>query len=275
VSLLGHQQAAYRMLLELYTSQSIVETEMRRKIFEWYTRFDLHGSLMSGNETALGREWFSAIDTYYRQQSLNFPTDINIKFDVAIAKHRLMCTDMALLFAKLPRKAISFAEFQEESNRFAKQIDNWSDDLDPVFRDEQEHRVMDFGGKKKDPDDIVDPYLPGGLSTGPMFSFNFMLQDLLAITVMFKYKMALLLEQPPPLELHNLALELCRLFETIEYWAEAPSGAILKAHASLAIATLFLPKDERHIMWCRRKLAKVESLGFVLAAQSFYEAPLA
>lgn len=46
VNLLGHQQAAKQMLLELYSPRSIMETELRRKILAWYTRFDLTGGLM-------------------------------------------------------------------------------------------------------------------------------------------------------------------------------------------------------------------------------------
>lgn len=215
---------------------------------------------MSGNETALGREWFFSVEKYYRQQSLSYPTSLDYKIEAAVAKHRLVCTDMALMFAKHSRGAISPSQLRKDSLAFSEYMKTWHDNLDPIFRDEQ-YRVTSFDGRVKDPNDIVDPFEVGGLSRDPLFTYNFMLIDWHAISVMFKYKMAVSLQQPPPEDLGALALEMCRLFEAIELWPESPSGSILKAQAALGIASLFLPKDERHSMWCRRKLAKVESLG--------------
>lgn len=215
---------------------------------------------MSGNETALSREWFLATESYYRAQSLSDPMSIDYKIEAAVAKHRLLCTDMALLFAEKSRGTVKLEQFVRESNKYAEQMRNWHDNLDPVFRSEQ-YQVRSFEGRTRDLDDIVDPYRPGGIYRGPLFSFNFMLLDWHGLSLMFKYKMALLLQQPPPAELEGLALELCRLFEAVEFWPESPPGSVLKSQACLGIASLFLPKDDKHIMWCRKKLAMVESLG--------------
>ena len=134
--------------------------------------------------------------------------------------------------------------------------------MDPVFRDPS-YLVQSFEGKIKAPEDIVDPYLPGGLYKGALFTFNFMLIDWHAIHLMHGYKTASMLKRPLPLELSKIALEICRLFEAIEFWPDSPPGSLLKAQGSLGLAILVLPKDEKHVMWCRRKLAKVESLGYV------------
>ena len=262
VSLLSHQQAAYRMLLELYNPVSIVQNELGRRILAWYLRFDLTGGIMSGNETALGREWFAALGAHYHRQIRHDPSNIDHKIEAAVADHWVVCTDMALLFAKLPRGDISIAEFRDECQKFLEYIRTWHDNLDPVFRDDQ-YRTMSFGGLAKDPEDIVDPYKPGGLYHGPLTTFNFMTLDWLAVSAVFQNRMALVLEQPPSPELPLLALELCRIFEAIEYSSEIPEEAILKAQGSLGVASIFLPKDERHTMWCRRKLAKIEGLGLV------------
>lgn len=248
------------MLLELYSSRSIMETEVRRKILAWYTRFDVMGGLMSGYQTVLGREWFVASEDYYRQQSLSYPNSIDYKIEATIAKHRLLAVDLALLFAQLPRGAISVENFERESNKFAGQIRTWRENLDPIFRDPS-YLVQSFEGNVRDPEDIVDPYLPGGLYKGALFSFNFMLIDWHAINLMHGYKTASMLKRPLPLNLSEIALDICRLFEAIEYWPDSPPGSVLKAQGSLGLALLVLPKDEKHIMWCRRKLAKVESLG--------------
>ena len=215
---------------------------------------------MSGYQTVLGREWFVASEEYYRQQSLSYPNSIDYKIEAKIARHRLLAVDLALLFAQLPRGAISIEYFEREGEKIAEQIRSWKDGLDPIFRDPSYH-VESFEGKQRDPEDIVDPYLPGGLYKGALFTFNFMLIDWHAINLMHGYKTALMLKRPLPVELSKIALGICRLFEAIEYWPDSPPGSMLEAQGSLALAMLVLPKDEKHIMWCRRKLAKIESLG--------------
>lgn len=217
---------------------------------------------MSGYQTVLGRDWFVATENYYRQQSLSYPNSIDYKIEATIAKHRLLAVDLALLFAQLPRGAITVENFERESDKFAGQISTWKEKLDPVFRDPS-YLVQSFEGRKRAPEDIVDPYLPGGLYRGALFTFNFMLIDWHAINLMHGYKTASMLKRPLPLELSKIALDICRLFEAIEYWPDSPPGSLLKAQGSLGLAILVLPKDEKHIMWCRRKLAKVESLGYV------------
>ena len=248
------------MLMELYSSQNIMETEVRRKILVWYSRFDVMGGLLSGNEIVLGRDWFVAAEEYYRQQSLSYPMSIDYKIEATITRHRLMAVDLALLYAQLPRGDISTDDFIRESEGFAEQIRSWNETLDPVFFDEA-YLVNHFGGLQPDPDDIVNPYLPCGLHKGPLYTLNYMRIDWHAIDLMHQYKTASLLGRPPPPRLGELALEICRIFEAIEFWPESPPGAFLKAQGNLALAALFLPKDKKHIMWVRQKFAKIESLG--------------
>ena len=248
------------MLLDLYTSSSILDSELRRRILAWYLRFDLYGSIISGHETLAGRRWFMALAEYYHGKVSAFPENIDFKIEAAISDLWIVSTDMAQLFARFARGDLPLEVFNSECDAFGELIDAWKDRLDPVFGDNQ-YLVRSFDGKAKDPDDIVDPYQPGGLYSAPLTTFNFMVADWLAIRAMFRYKKALALQEDPPSDLSALALELCRIFEAIEYSAELPPEAVLKAHASLGVASLFLPKDDRHTMWCRRKMAKIESLG--------------
>ena len=215
---------------------------------------------MSGHETLASRRWFMVLAQYYHEKVLEFPESVDFKIEAAICDHWIASTDMARLFARFTRGDITLEVFKTECDSFAGVINTWKDRLDPIFGDSQ-YLVMTFDGKVKDPDDIVDPYRPGGLYRAPLTTFNFMVADWLAIRAMFRYKKALVLQENQPSELSALALELCRIFETIEYAAEFPPEAVLKAHAFLGLASLFLPKDDKHTMWCRRKLAKIESLG--------------
>ena len=249
------------MLHELYTPQSVIQTEARRKILSWYARFDLYAGLMSGYEVTLSREWFCAYESYYLDMSSRNPDNLGLKIDSIIAHHRLMAMDMALLFAKLPRGNISIPDFIVENQLISDHIEAWKGQIKDLVAG-QDHLLVDFtGSHERDPDDIVDPYRPGGLYRGPLWTANYLMMDSHSFSVLHKYQTAIMLQQLPPPNLAQEALEQCRIFETIEKWPGSPPGALLSAQASLGMSGLYLPKDERHSMWCRRKLATIERMG--------------
>ncbi|KAL8935717.1 MAG: hypothetical protein Q9211_004549 [Gyalolechia sp. 1 TL-2023] len=262
VNLLGHHRAAYSMLTELHTVETIMESEIRRKILAWYLRFDLFLGFISGYKTVLGREWFAANEHYYVSQARQHPRDIYSQLEAAVASHRVLLMDMALLFAKLPSGAISFPEFSRENVLLAQRISDWKQSLEPLLSDDR-YLVTSFeNASPRDKDDIVDPYRPGGLFQGPLWRMNFLMMDWLGTNILHTYQTALVMKQPVPAGLVDSALEVCRLFETVEYWPGSVPGSVLSAQAGLGIAALFLPKDARHTVWIRRKFAVIESQGY-------------
>ncbi|KAL8807789.1 MAG: hypothetical protein Q9182_000438 [Xanthomendoza sp. 2 TL-2023] len=262
VNLLGHQKAACSMLTELYSIDSIMDNELRRKILSWYTRFDLFAGFMSGYETILGREWAAVNENYLAEQAIQHPESIDCRIEAAVASHRVIALDMVMLFSKLPRGAITLEEFKLENEKIAMRIQDWKISLEPLLSDDR-YLVESFAGaREREEDDIVDPYRPGGLYQGPLWTLNFLRMDYLGMDITHTYQTALMLQQSPPPGLVDMALEMCRLFEAIQYWRRSPPGAILSAQAGLGIAVIFLPKTDRHISWCRRKLAAVESQGY-------------
>ena len=62
-------------------------------------------------------------------------------------------------------------------------------------------------------------------------------------------------------ELRDLAYDVCQIFETVERWPSSPNGAVVILQSALVIATLYLPQDEKHQMWMKRKFAAIESMG--------------
>ncbi|KAL8902790.1 MAG: hypothetical protein Q9207_004380 [Kuettlingeria erythrocarpa] len=263
VNLIGHQKAAHSMLTEFYAVETIMESELRRNILAWYARFDLFVGFLSGYETVLGREWIGAKEKFHTERARQHPGDISLRLEAAVASHRFIALDMALLFAKLKVGGISVPEFLSENEVLTARIDGWRQSLGPLLTDER-YIVTSFEGvPKQDEDDIVDPYRPGGLFRGPLFQMNFVLIDWLGSNIMHTYQTALITGRPAPPGLSEMALELCRVFESVEYWPESDRGSILQAQAGLGIAALFLPKDERHTMWIRRKLANIEGQGYM------------
>lgn len=249
------------MLVQLYSPQTVMHTEASRKILAWYSRFDVWAGYMAGSEVALSREWFCASVEYFKQMLILDPTSLGSKFELVLASHRLLAMDMAFLCAKLPRGIISVQDFIREDQVITEKVSTWRTSLEELVAN-QEHLTVSYeGAPEPDPEDIVDPYRPGGLYTGPLWTWNYLMLDWYAFKVMHAFQVALMLQQSPPADLGQYALELCRIFEAIEYWQGSPPAAILPAQVSLAVAGLFLQKDERHIMWIRRKLASIESMG--------------
>ena len=261
MNLMAHQKAAYEMLNALYSPDTIMGSETSRKTFAWYARFDLFAGLMAGNSTTLSVGWFQANADWYTKRATQDPTDLDLLVESLFALHRVMAVDMAQLFARLPKCEISIQGFMKENAKLDERIQACKARLDPLLQS-SDHKVMSFeGAPELDPDDFVDPYQPGTMFKGTLFSANYMLIDWYAIDAMHKYQTAMILQQQPPPGLLQSAIEQCRILESIEYWPGSPAGAILPAQASLGLICLFLPRDEKHSLWCRRKLAKIEANG--------------
>lgn len=260
---MGHQKAAYEILTELYNSRTIMETDCSRVILGWYGRFDVFAGLMGGFETVLSRDWFSGSREYFERRSMEEPNNIEWKIEEAIADVRLIAMDMSILFARKGKGEITQENFLAENNTIDQRITNWKENMDPALQNPL-YRVTDFtGARPLEPDDIVDPYIPGTLLAGPLWAMNKCMIDWYSVGLMHKYQTALTLQTQPSKELAMKAYASCQLFEAIEYWPQSPPGSLLSCQASLGIASLFLPRDHAHGMWCRRKLAVIETQGYV------------
>ena len=261
INLLGHQKAAYEILTELYTPQTVMQNELTRVILGWYMRFDVFGGLLGGFQTVLGREWFFQAQDFFQQQATREPTNLSWKIEFAVAQIRLIAMDMSTVFAKIGKGEITFDQFVVENEAIGTRIQEWKTKMDPALQDSR-YLVVDFtGARPVEVDDIVDPYVPGTIYNGPLFVVNVCLIDWYSIDLMHRYQTALTMQTQPGPELSRRAYETCQLYEAIEFYPGSPPGVVLALQASLGIACLFLPRDDRHAMWARRKLATIEANG--------------
>ena len=262
MNLKSHQKAAYKILTELFTPQTMMQSDMTRIIFDWYSRFDLFAGFLAGSKAVLSRHWFVVYHGYYLDQVRQYPADLVAKMDEAIADYRLLAMELMSLFADRERGDVCEEEFLQAIATLTLRFNAWHDDMDPGLTDPA-HRVTDFtGARARDPDDIVDPCAPGVLFGGELWRMNYALLGWCSTDMMIKQQTAKLTGTTPPAELTDLALQVCQRFEAIEYWPGSPKGSLLSAQSSLGIAVLILPKDERHTMWFRKKFALVESMGY-------------
>lgn len=241
-----------------------MESELSRSMFGMYARFDVYAGLLGGFAATLSREWFEAAASFFYNRTLMEPHNLNWKIEKVFADTRLIAMDMSTLFARMGKGEISLEQFHIQNQALGKRIYDWRDKMDPALLDPR-YRVFDFSGARpRDPDDIVDPYIPGVLYQGPLWAMNLAMIDWYSVDLMHKYQTALTLQQQPSKELAVTAYASCQLLEAIEYWPGSPKGALLACQSSLGISSLFMPRDRRHSMWARRKLARIESHGLVL-----------
>lgn len=261
MNLLGHQKAAFEILTELYTPETIMQSETHRKIISWYIRFDLFAGLMSGYKTVLGREWFAAHTDYYKRQARDRPNDIGARFEEYFATTRLLATDVALIFAAKTKGDMSDQEFGERCQELAGDMAQFAQTLETAYT-KSSYFVKSFPKAIPPyPEQSWNPRDPDFLYAGDMFTMNFVLIDFWAIHLMFKYQMTMAQQLPPSGDLQELAFKMCKMVDATECYDQSPLGSLLGTQASLGIASLFLPKDEMHKMWCRRYFAVVEQKG--------------
>ena len=252
-------------MTDLFTPQTIMQDETRRKIINWYIRFDLFAGIMSGGETNLGRDWFAACQAFYSRQAKDRPDDVGARFEDYFATSRLWATDFTLLFAAKAKDTIAADEFSTRSSDLLVESTKFGQTLEAAFTDYPRY-IKSFPKAPPPSEEEITNYRdPNFLFAGDLFTMNYVLLDYWAIDLMFKYQLALVQHQQPSSELVELAIKNCKMFEAIEYCSEGPPGAEIGCQASLGIASLFLPKDKKHTNWCRRKFALIEQKGYSIS----------
>jgi len=215
----------------------------------------------------LGREWYVELHDWYAKQSQEEPGKLYLKYEERFAYSRLVAKDSADLFAKKAKGLLTDEQFMEELPKLSDRVNGLDRNINPVLLDPCDY-VKDLSGTV-DPEDIVNPYEPDVIWGGPRWTSNYLLLDMYGIIFMFQIQVAMALRKPFDPDIPQKALRTAQVFEAICEYPKAPPGAIIEAQASLAIATLFLPKDPKTIQWCRRTFAKIEASGYVLPPLSF------
>lgn len=259
VNLMGHQKAAFDMLTRLYTPKSIIQSDFLLKVSLWYIRFDLFVGFQSGGEAVLSRDWFEAVHECYVQKVRDNPDDAGFKYEERFAYSRLVAKDSNDLFARTQKGLISPQDFMAQLPVMRHKVDSLHSDIPAELLDPQ-HKVTDMPGEP-DPDDIVNPYEPSVMWKDSLYTTNLLKLDIWGIVFMFNISEAMALRRPPGPEVVKEAYQAVQLFEAMCAYPGSPTGMLLEAQVSFAIAFLFLPKDQKTNQWCRRTFAKIESSG--------------
>ncbi|KAJ2905497.1 hypothetical protein MKZ38_005373 [Zalerion maritima] len=264
VNLTGHQRAAFEVLCQLFTPQTITQSPIGRAIHSWYGRFDVFVSLMGGFEPSLSRGWFSAHLDLCNAQIAADPKVVGWRMEECSSQIRLTSMEMAVLFAKRGRKEIPKEVFLTEHARISSQLAGWRSQWDPRMTN-PDFVVTDFTPKRLlTEDDISNPFVPGSLYTFPLFATTLLTCQWHSLILLHESQATINAQsRDPPAELTDHAMAICRIFEAVELWPSSPAGSLFAIQSSLAIAAIFVPRDPRHHLWMRRKFAFLELMGQV------------
>lgn len=258
--MVDHHQAAYALMQELVTPESSNLVELHTNIFLWYSRFDVVVGILAGTEAVLGREWYIGKEQYDAEQAALYPDDPNKQLALVASINRRFGLEMASLYAKLSRGMIPMDQFAQQNEQLGETMETAKNILKQF--DDNEDTVRSYPNQQPlTDDDIVDPYVPGRIWQGPLCDANYLKIDLLSTELMFKYQTMLALKQPLLPDLQRLAFEQCELMETISRWPDRGNGFCIAFKNSIGLSSMFLPKDTKHQMWSRRKLALMEQNG--------------
>jgi hypothetical protein len=262
-NLLGHGKAAYQILTDIFKPETVMQDETRRKIASWYTRLDLLAGIVGegGGERKLSREWFAAIREHYRRQSRDRPDELSAKLEDLMSSSGLLAKDSSLLLAAKKRGVVSDKEYESRTRELEQQYADLSRRVETSFAKPGNCAKSFPNAPPPDEAEIIHYQDSNLLYTGELFTMNYIMLDSWAIDLNFKHQRAIQQQQTPTPEIEALGSKMCKMIEAIE--CSGPNGALLCCQTSLAIASLFLPKDEKHTDWCRRKYAKIEQLGYV------------
>ncbi|KAL4807104.1 hypothetical protein BDV18DRAFT_112694 [Aspergillus unguis] len=263
VNLVDHHQAAHFLISELLTPESASTDEVHRDLFEWYARFDIVAGIVSGNETVLGRHWYIGREEHDAREAAKYPDDIEKQLCLVFSINRRFGLEMASLYARLSRGMIEFPQFVIENNQLGQNLERVKEIID---RFATEYIVETHPGQTPLTEgDIVDPFIPGVLHYGPMWEANIALIDYYSTKAMFKFQFLMATQQGSMEELMGLAFEQARLIEAIEHWPDKEKGYVFGFKNSIGMTAMFLPRDDRHLMWSRRTFAHIERNGYIIA----------
>lgn len=247
---------------ELLTPDSSNLNELHTNIFLWYARFDVVAGILAGTEAILSRDWYLAKEQFDAEQAALDPDDALKQLSLVASINRRFGLDMASLYAKLSRGMIPFEDFAVQNEQLGQTIER-AKNIMRAF-DDSEYTVRSYPNKLPlTEDDIVDPYVTGRIHEGALWDANYIWIDLLSTELMYKYQTMLALRQPLLPDLTKLAWEQAQLMETIDRWPEKENGACIGFKNSIGLTSMFLPRDVKNQMWCRRRIAQMEQTGLV------------
>lgn len=260
VNLMGHQKAAFEIINQLFTPQTIMQTPTGRIILAWYLRFDQFVAFMGTFEPSLPRAWIEALDIQCRAQLSSEPNHPNWLPEATENWLRLISYDMCLLSAQRRRGKISEETFQAEHRKLSFRLREWRDNLDPTLTNSSclvevpktDHQLFHY----------FEDGLP--LYEEPWsFTTVFITEwHSIVLTHLCRVSDDVLTEASGILGNRAENSEaICEILEGAEKWHGIPKGMLAMLHPTISMSALWLTMNPQRHIWIKEKFAWLESSG--------------
>lgn len=255
--MLGHQKAAYQIIIAIFTTDMYSLDETRRCLLGWYIRFDLFNALLHGSDVKLAREWFIAYRDYFRRQAQTHPHDHIVRFQHLLATLRLLGCGLAHLKNLQSNEELRDGSVANRQKELGERFVEYGNELGAVFSDMGDATTIGSASGLLKGDGHLEQAKPGTVYSTDLFQMNFLLLDFWALDLVRRRHT----EGADEAELSAHALTICKRIELLEQGEHAAPCVLLNSRNSLFIASFFIPKEPEYIDWVRRKFAAVEELG--------------
>jgi hypothetical protein len=261
---MSHQKAAYQLLTESYTPESIMRHSTLRNILMWYLHFDLYVGMLSGAPQIIARDWLLAQHKYYIEKLETSPGSIDCLQGEASARSKLISYDIFSLFSKANSGELSDADVAEQLAYYSDILENFESDL-PAAMVNPNCLVTDFtGAPPRDPEDIFDAYEPGLIYGGECFPTNQLILNFLGLRIIYETRVATMLKRNPRADfIKHTVMRIGKMINAIHYWPGAHKGSILTFRANVSLVAFLLPPGQRQKNWAKKKFAAIEAEGYV------------
>jgi hypothetical protein len=258
---MGHQKAAFEVLTQLFTPQTVMQTPVGRVALMWFSRFDVFIGIMGCFGTTMPPQWYSAPVEYYDAKVAAEPQNVGWKIEACQARLRQTTMEMALLYAKGAKQEITEDEYTASYRRLSEALLDWKESWDPALTDPAFIVSESPEIQSPETDDVANPSTPTVLFRPPLFASTILMCEYHSIVLMHGSQAAVELTGEMRKKLTEHAYSVCKILEMVELWQDSPPGSLIILQSCLGIAALYVPREARRYMWIRRKFALLERMG--------------
>jgi hypothetical protein len=265
---MGHQKAACEILTSIFTKDNVMDSVAGRICRSWIARNDVVIALLGGFQADLSRDWFTCAVDYYENRKSQEPGELEWNLGERTTSLYVISHEMSVLYSTTVNEEISEPDYSREHRRIVDRLLEWKQALDPRLSDPALAVQIESLKRPVDSMDIVNPYEPNLVFKPPFFHTTLVNIEWHALMVLHISQAKSVSREAlgPELEKHGYAI--CQYFEALECWPETPTGTIMLLQQAVTLASVFLPQDERHSMWLRRKQALIETMGYVAGKEA-------
>lgn len=159
------------MLTTLITPALVLASPVYNSILEWYTRYDISASFVSGRPSLLSREWISVPYHHYQQRIASAPASLALQCEERVAISRVLAADVSSLFASRAANTLNALDFDTQLLSLQQRLAAWYEVGDSRLLGAA--RRMRGGELELTTPGADNPWDPIDLCEGELFSLNY------------------------------------------------------------------------------------------------------